>query len=117
MKNYHVGGKKKWLHSNKNQQIPTKALLGNYIFQATKHAIEKKLIEGELEHQKEVEALQEQCAKLKADAEKQKEVRENLRKPQQQKIPENLEKQLVESRSFTESICRLLKKHRGEVRF
>ena len=78
------------------------------------------MVECELNHQKEVDTLREQCVQLKADVKKQKEVNEHLRKKLEDKgkteASRNLEKELVGKKSSIEALSQLHERHRREVK-
>ena len=90
------------------------------LLQAAKHNTEKKLIECELKHQKEMDAVHEKCEKLKEDLQRQTDISENLRKDLEQnsaqRTPQIIGNQVTATKkSLLESVSRLHKNHRKEV--
>ena len=82
--------------------------------------MEKKLIECELKHQKEMDAMHEKCKMLKVDVQRQTDISENLRKDLQQtsaqRTPQIIDNQVIATKkSLLENVSHLHKKHLKEV--
>ena len=84
--------------------------------------MEKKLIECELKHQKEMDAMHEKCKILKADLQRQADISEILRKDLRgeqnsaQRTPQITDNQVIATKkSLLENVSHLHKKHLKEV--